>query len=413
MRTRRGRAPAGRLLGAVVVFHLTAFLLLTLKDPQPRYLLLLAAIPSLLAANTVYIGKIFAADRLLLTLVNFLCALGVLVLCRMDIEKGLDQAVNYGIGILAMLTCLLAYRLRRGRGLLVRLAALAAVLLMASPLLFGKEKNGALAWVSFAGVNFQPSEIVKIALVLVLSQLLSRRKMAQAYLFAGLCLGLLLLQKDLGTALLYYAVALIMIFSATGRFSLLAAGLAGASAGALLGYGMFSHVKKRVRIWVDPWYDYNGAGYQIVQSLIAMVNGGLWGVGLGVGNANAIPEYATDFIFPVILNEFGALFGICVILIYLLIFARGIGIALRARQRSDALLALGCSSFLALQTFVIIAGNIKMIPLTGVTLPFVSHGGTSLLSSLGIIGLLEGVAGENSRNLREDGRLASLGGTGA
>jgi len=147
----------------------------------------------------------------------------------------------------------------------------------------------------------------------------------------------------------------------------------------------------------------------VVQSLVAMANGGLWGTGLGLGNARVIPEVETDFIFAAVFNEFGVIFGVGVVLIYLMIFLRGIGIALRAQSRFHTLLALGCSCFVALQAFVIIGGNIKLIPLTGVTLPFVSYGGTSLVSSLCIMGLLQGVAHVNERGLQEDQMIAMMG----
>lgn len=408
----KGERKAGeRILTLIALFQLTGAILLSLKSPEPRVLLVMLALFCLTAAAVFVTRKFVEIDSLLLSLVVFLCALGILVLTRMDAGKGLAQALNCLLGLFSMVICFLFFRFRSGRGPLVLLASILSIVLMTSPLVLGTEKNGALAWISVAGLSFQPSEAVKIVLVLALSKLLSRRKMVATYAYAAVCLGLLFLQKDLGTALLYYMISLTLVFSATGRFTLLAGGVAGASAGAVLGYRLFGHVRKRVRIWIDPWADYSGEGYQIVQSLIAIVNGGLWGAGLGAGDAYNIPEYATDFIFPVLVNEFGAIFGICVILIYLMILLKGIGIAMRARKRFDALVALGCSSFIALQAFVIVAGNIKMIPLTGVTLPFVSYGGTSLVSSMGLIGLLLGVSAANSDSLRKDERLASLGDT--
>jgi cell division protein FtsW (lipid II flippase) len=280
---------------------------------------------------------------------------------------------------------------------------------MLLPLAIGKEVNGAQAWISIVGVNFQPSEIVKVVLLIVVAYFLSKRRILIAISYAGVCLALLMLQKDLGTALLYYAVTLSMLFASTGSFALLGGGLAGGAAAGMLGYSMFSHVKRRVAIWRDPWFDYNGAGYQVVQSLIAIVNGGLTGVGLGVGNTHVIPAHDTDFIFSVILNEFGAIFGICVVFIYVMIFLRGIAISLRCNHRFHALMALGSSLFIAFQAFVIIGGNIKMIPLTGVTLPFVSYGGSSLLSSLGIIGILQGIESINEDHIAADAMMATIG----
>ena len=219
----------------------------------------------------------------------------------------------------------------------------------------------------------------------------------------------LFLQRDLGTAMLYYAITLIMAYVSTGSLSFLALGALGAGAGAVIGYRMNTYVQNRVRIWQNPWQDPYGISYQVVQSMVAMVNAGPWGTGLGLGNAKVIPEVETDFIFAAVFNEFGLVFGVCVVLIYLMIFLRGVDIARRANSKFHTLLALGCSCMIAVQTFVIIGGNINMIPLTGVTLPFVSYGGTSMVSSLCIMGLLQGVANANDRGLKEDQMIAMLG----
>ena len=219
-----------------------------------------------------------------------------------------------------------------------------------------------------------------------------------------------MLQEDLGTALLYYGATLVLLYAATGSLPLVGAGLAGGAGAALMGYQMFAHVKRRVAIWLNPWADMDGSGYQIVQSLIAIVNGGAWGVGLGLGNASVIPEYYNDFIFSVILHEFGMIFGLIVVCMYLFITIRGVMIARRSRTAFHALLATGCAALIALQAFVIIGGNIKLIPLTGVTLPFISYGGTSMVSSLCVIGLLQGVASCNEAGVHADRALAMQGG---
>ena len=170
---------------------------------------------------------------------------------------------------------------------------------------------------------------------------------------------------------------------------------------------MFAHVKRRVMVWLDPWQDYNDAGYQIIQSLMAIASGGLFGVGLGLGSPRTIPVYHTDFIFAVICEQLGLIFGLCVLLMYVAIIWRGATAAMAARSRFHALLAMGCTVLLGLQTFVIIGGVLKLIPLTGVTMPFVSYGGTSLVSSLCLIGLLQGVSSLNEDALRQDLQLAT------
>ena len=183
----------------------------------------------------------------------------------------------------------------------------------------------------------------------------------------------------------------------------------GGCGAAVAGYQMFAHVKKRVAIWLNPWSDYDNAGYQIVQGLMALASGGLIGCGLGLGSPKTIPVYHTDFIFAVICEQFGLIFGLCVLAMYVAIIWRGATTAMAARRSFHGLLAMGCTVLIALQTFTIIGGVIKLVPLTGVTMPFVSYGGTSLVSSLCLVGLLQGVGSLNNDDLDEDTELAMMG----
>lgn len=392
-----------------MLFFFSAFLLLGLKDMDWQSFAMAVAVPLAFFVITVVLPVRLPADKMLLCVVNFLCGLGVLTLYRLNPQRGIDQAINYGVGIIGMIACLLVVRYWHRLKWLLPMIVAVSLLLMALPLLIGSVRNGAKAWVSLLGVSFQPSEIVKVAMLLSMAYLLSRRLIVPALAFAGACLGLLFLQRDLGTALIYYAIALILVYVSTGSLSFLALGTLGAGAAAVVGYQLNTYVQNRVSIWQNPWNDPYGISYQVVQSLVAMVNAGPWGSGLGLGKASIIPEVETDFIFAAVFHEFGLVFGICVILMFLLIFLRGVGIAQRARTRFHTLLALGCSALIAVQAFVIIGGNINLIPLTGVTLPFLSYGGTSMVSSLCIMGLLQGVANANQRGLEEDQMIAILG----
>lgn len=406
MTYRTRRSPARLMIAAIVVFLFSAFLVLALKDIKPLSFIMAIVVPVIFYLTTIIVPKLFPADRLILSIVNFLCAVGILVIYRMNPRQALDQAINYGIGLIAMLFFIFFVRFaQRKKPVVIFLIAVSA-LLMVLPLLFGTERNGARAWVTIMGFGFQPSEIVKVLMLIIEAYLLSRRKIIAAGTYAVFCLLILMLQKDLGTALIYYGVILVMVWAATRSFFYLGLGFVGAVAGGFIGYNMFSHVKRRVAIWINPWTDYEGSGYQIVQSLIAIVNGGLWGTGLGFGNAYVIPANTTDFVYSIILNEFGLLFGVCILALYVLLFLRGISIALRSGSRFNSMLAMGSSVLIALQAFIIIGGNINMIPLTGVTLPFISYGGTSLLSSLSIMGILQGVASLNDQEVEADRELA-------
>ena len=173
------------------------------------------------------------------------------------------------------------------------------------------------------------------------------------------------------------------------------------AAGAVASYYMFDHVKARVAIWLNPWATYSTSGYQIAQGLMAIASGGLWGLGLTKGLPKSIPAYNTDYIFAVICEEFGIVFGIAVIALYLVFIIRGALIALNARSRYLMLVAFGCTVLITLQSFIIIAGVIKLIPLTGITMPFVSYGGSSMIACMMLLGILEGVSIQNGEMLQD------------
>ena len=408
---RNKKDPGRRLSSAVMLFYFCAFLLIACKDFAWQGFALALAVPAMIWVGTNFLPKLFPSDRLLLSLTNFLCALGVLVLYSTEPDYAYHQAMYYGVGILAMIVCVWIVRLVRSWRIPVLLLIPLSLALLVLPLVIGRETNGAKNWFYVAGISVQPSEIVKLSLLIIVSYYMSRHRMLPWLFFAVSCLGVLMLQKDLGTALMYYGTTLMLFYASSGNLFLTGLGLAGGAGAAVMGYKMFAHVKKRVAIWLNPWSDYENSGFQIVQSLMAIASGGLFGVGLGLGSPKTIPVYYTDFIFAVICEQFGLIFGLCVLWMYVAIIWRGATTAMAARTSFHGLLAMGCTIMLGLQTFVIIGGVIKMIPLTGVTMPFVSYGGTSLVSSLCLVGLLQGVASLNDDDLKEDTRLAMLGST--
>lgn len=402
------RDPGKLLSSAVMLFYFSAFLLLWLKDFAWQAAALAVAVPVMIWLGVNFLPRLFPADKLLLSLTNFLCALGVLVLYATNPAYAYQQAVYYGVGLVAMVVCIYLVRIIKHWRIPVYLLMPVSLALLALPLIIGREINGAKNWFYVGGLSVQPSEIVKLSLLLIISHFMSRRKFLPWLIFAVGCLGLLMLQKDLGTALMYYGVTLMLYYASSSNLLLTGIGLAGGAGAAVLGYKMFAHVKRRVAIWQNPWSDYDNAGYQLVQGLMAIASGGLFGVGLGLGSPRTIPVYHTDFIFAVICEQFGVIFGLCVLLMYVAIIWRGATTAMAARTSFHGLLAMGATLMIGLQTFVIIGGVIKLIPLTGVTMPFVSYGGTSLVSSMCLIGLLQGVASLNEDDLDEDTRLAML-----
>ena len=207
-----------------------------------------------------------------------------------------------------------------------------------------------------------------------------------------------------GTCVLVFGYAL---SQATGKRWFTFAGLGAGAAGAVGAYFMFDLVKQRVSIWRNPWADAAGSGYQLIQSLIAIGSGGVLGMGLGLGMPRMIPLYHSDFVFAAICEQFGMVFALCLLAVYALIILRGISIAMSCREGFHALLAFGIVAILGLQTLLIVGGNIRLIPLTGVTLPFIASGGSSMVSCLTGIGLLLGISSLNADRDEDDVRRAS------
>ncbi len=294
--------------------------------------------------------------------------------------------------------------------------AILGMVLLGLTIPFGQSFGGARSWLSFGSLTIQPSEFVKILIVLFLAGYLSEYgqylknahpkwwiRPFKALWYLGpllfvwiMALLLLVFQRDLGTAVLYFGVFLALIYLVSGRFSYVVAGGLVAAVGAVISLAAFDHVRMRVKIWLNPWNDITGAGYQIVQSLFALGSGGILGVGFGAGQPEIIPSVHNDFIIAAIAEELGLMGGLLVLAMFLALCARGLYVAKKTGTVFGFLLASGLSLLLAWQVIVIVGGVVRLLPLTGVNLPFISYGGSSLVSSYATIGLLQGMAGGNN-----------------
>lgn len=234
-----------------MLFYFCAFLLIACKDFAWQGFALALAVPAMIWVGTNFLPKLFPSDRLLLSLTNFLCALGVLVLYSTEPDYAYHQAMYYGVGILAMIVCVWIVRLVRSWRIPVLLLIPLSLALLVLPLVIGRETNGAKNWFYVAGISVQPSEIVKLSLLIIVSYYMSRHRMLPWLFFAVSCLGVLMLQKDLGTALMYYGTTLMLFYASSGNLFLTGLGLAGGAGAAVMGYKMFAHVKKRVAIWLN------------------------------------------------------------------------------------------------------------------------------------------------------------------
>ena len=371
-----------------------------------------------------------AADQLLLPLVALLAGMGLLMTARLEPTLGADytgvdakQSLWVTIGVVVLSMILFAPWDRWFRQYLRtslmdwldhhRYAWLSlGVGLIVATFVFGSDPNnsGVRAWFNLGLFYFQPSELLKIILVIFLASYLNehREVVAQGYQLGpltlpplpylvplvgmwGMAMGLIVFQRDLGAALLLFSVFLAMLYVATSNGMYVGAGLAAFAAGSYLLFNVVSIVKTRVNIWLDPWATAQGTGYQIVQAIYALASGGVFGAGLGRGVPTVIPAAHTDFIFTAIGEEMGLAGTIALLVAYLLLIFRGLHIALQVPSRFrgfEQLMAVGLTTILAVQTFIIVGGNLRLIPLTGITLPFVSYGGSSILMNFLIIGLL-------------------------
>lgn len=400
-----------RLLGLVAVLAPSATVCASLgvyRSVHPLAIILGLLIPTVFGLVHLLIRGQKGVDPYLVPAVALLSTLGITEIFRLRPDLAVKQAMWILGGSLWFVAILRwpcpLHRLERYR----YTYGAAAFLLLVATLVFGVEVGGARSWLVLGRVRFQPSEVVKLLLVMSAAALLSesaRLWSAFPIKLGGLSVPhpgyggpvvamwaatmlLVVFQKDLGAALLYFGVFVSMVYVATGRPAYVATSLVLGAAGAVLAYLLFAHVRARIDIWLSPWDDMDGRGYQLAQSLFAVASGGLFGRGPGFGSPGFIPAAITDFMFPGIVEEFGILGGLTVLAAYSAIVAGGFSAAARAKDQFIRLMAVGLSSLMALQAFVISAGSIGLVPLTGITLPFASYGGTSVVVSFMGVGLL-------------------------
>lgn len=346
------------------------------------------------------------SDQILLPVASFLSGLGLVEIYRLEPELGLKQAVWIGLGLLVLVGLCLLLRDHRKLERYRYVYLLAGVVLQVSVMVFGVEINGARLWFRFGDYQFQPVELVKILMILFLAAFLRRFRLwirlglrspegrlpRRALVLLGLgwalAEGVLIVQKDLGMALLFMGIFLTMFYIATGRTDLVATAGVLFVAGAWIGYMVFGHVQVRVQAWLDPFAHFQTGGYQMSQALFALSWGGLFGTGLGLGKPYLIPEAPTDFIFVALAEELGLVGALALLCAIALLVERGFRIALAAEDEFGTLLASGLAVLLAWQSLILIGGTLKLMPMTGITLPFVSYGGSSMVANFVVLALL-------------------------
>ena len=335
------------------------------------------------------------ASRLLLNNTCMLLCTSFIMLTRISMDKAVRQFIIMAVA--AVITMIIPYVIDRTWQLakipwvygLIGLALLLVVCVI------GNTSFGAQLSISIGGFSFQPSEFVKISFVFFVATMFYRstefKNVAITTGVAAAHVLILVLSKDLGSALIFFLAYVLMLFIATSNWLYLAGGLGSGCAAAMLAYKLFSHVRVRVEAWQDPWSDIAGKGYQVTQALFAIGTGGWFGMGLYQGMPKKIPVVEKDFIFAAISEELGGIYAICILLICLGCFMQFMLIATRMQALFYKLIAFGLGIEYVVQVFLTIGGVTKFIPSTGVTLPLVSYGGSSILSTFILFGVIQGL----------------------
>ncbi len=378
-----------------------------------------------LATHIVVRWRVPYADPFMLPIATLLTILGLVVIYRLDVaalqraERAdvplptpdvYNQLTWYAIAAVLFIVVIVFLRDHRVLQRYTYTAGLIGLVLLILPLapFIGATVNGATLWVRIGGLTFQPAELAKILLTIFFAGYLVVHRDSLAVVrtkFLGIgfprardlgpilvawavSLGILVFERDLGTSLLFFGLFVCLLYIATQRKSWLFLGALLFAGGAVLSYLLFGHVRTRVQIWLDPFAYSDTGGYQVVQSLYGFANGGLFGAGLGRGYPELVPFANTDFILAAVGEELGLAGVVAIILLYAILIERGLRAAVAVRDPFGQLLAAGLSITLAIQVFVIIGGVTRLIPLTGLTTPFLSYGGSSLVANWIIVAIL-------------------------
>lgn len=357
-------------------------------------------------------------NKAILSNMCMLLTIGFIILARLSFEKSVKQFII--VAVVTMLSLIVPYLMSRFQlwKSLTWIYCFVGLGLLLLVLVMGTLSRGAKLYINIGSFTFQPSEFVKIIFVFFIAGMLSKSAkfghLVLSAVFAGLYVIILVISTDLGSALIFFTMYLFMVYVGTKKARYLFVGLGGISAASVVAYRLFTHVQTRVMVWRDPFAEdiINNAGYQVSQSLFALGSGGLTGTGLYQGYPNKIPIVDNDFVFSAIGEEFGAIFGMLLILVCLSCFIAFLNTAMEQTSMFNRLVCVGLGVGYAIQVILTVGGALKMIPSTGVTLPLISSGGSSILSTLIVFAIIQGLAIVGSANKNSVKRKVPMEGTG-
>ncbi|WP_195988297.1 FtsW/RodA/SpoVE family cell cycle protein [Clostridium sp. D53t1_180928_C8] len=398
-----------RLLRLVYLLCLLLFTTLGfLEQPFDKFALIMGVVLCVLIGYSHFVIRRFYpdGDKFILIFASVLAVVGVATLYRINRVTAIKQLVWIALGIISYILIVVILPDLRSFAKYKKIYMIVTLVLMPLALIFGTEQYGAKNWIIIGNaISFQPSEFGKIALVLYLASALATyedknnfkedfKELWKPALVAGFSMGCMVLQRDLGSALIFFGISITLLYVATSKKKYVFTALGLAAVGSVAGYSMFGHVRERVMIWLDPWKYKLGESYQIIEGMYSIAAGGLFGVGLGQGHFQNLPVKESDMIYAIICEEFGIIFAIGLMIIYFLLFYRGIRAAFVTNDKYSQLIAVGFSTMIACQTLVIIGGIFAVIPLTGITLPIISYGGSSVLTIFFALGILQKISEE-------------------
>lgn len=392
----------------VALFDVCQFTLLAFSSKEVNLTLIYVG---LIMALSIYlisfvISKFNMGDVYIFSIVAMLSSIGLIMQFRLSYDIGLRQFIWFLGGTVLFLIVSLIYSSMHTRLRDFRLYYGAIIFIFILTQLIGVKVNGAKNWIIISGYSFQPSEFIKILFVFLMASSFIymdklRFKIKEYDITPKIVLSFMIgtviiffaLQREFGTTLLIFMVYLSYLYVYDTGLKFLGINLAVSTVCGLLAIKFVSHIQVRIDTWLDPFKNIDGTGYQITQSLFAIGAGGFFGTGIGLGHPYYIPNVETDFIYSAICEEMGIFGGIAVLLLYFLLVYRGVKISLRLKDDYNKAVAFGLTAMLGFQTFIIIGGVTKLIPLTGITLPFISYGGSSLVASYITLGLLQALSG--------------------